>query len=259
MNSTSTSDLLLEAQGLGIDYPVEIYSHQGMRDVFVQTLQHPWEWFTRPRDMLPVLRDVNLQLRQGDRLGLIGMNGSGKTTLCRLLCGMLRPRAGEIRAHGRVEAIFDTGTGVLPELTGRENAHLLAALMYGDRPLTKAAVEEALTFSELGFFLDTPFKTYSKGMQARLLLSLVSASTSDVLILDEVFDGADIFFREKIRQRMRAKIERSGAVIFVSHGTEQVRELCNRVMVLDKGAVVFDGAPDEGIEKYLAQSGQFGR
>jgi len=250
---------LLEAQGLGLDYPVDVYTHRGMRDVFVQTLQHPWDWLTRPRDMLPVLRDVSLQLRQGDRLGLIGMNGSGKTTLCRLLCGMLRPRVGEVRTFGRVEAIFDTGTGVLPELTGRENAHLLATLMYADRPLSKEAVDEALAFSELGFFLDTPFKTYSRGMQARLLLSLVSASASDVLILDEVFDGADVFFREKIRQRMRAKIERSGAVIFVSHGTEQVRELCNRVMVLEKGAVVFDGNTEDGIRHYLAQSGQFGR
>jgi len=254
MLSTSTSKTLLKAEALGLDYPIRLYPHHGLRDTFVQLAKAPFDYLTRGQEVLPVIRQVSLELKTGDRLGLLGVNGAGKTTLCRILCGMLKPGKGKLTTHGHVEAIFDTSNGIMPELTGRENAELLVALL-GSAGFTPAIVEEALAFSELGVFLDAPFKTYSKGMQARLALSLISATTSDVLILDEVFDGADLFFREKIALRMRQKIERSGAVIFVSHGPEQVLDLCNRVIVMDKGTITFDGAPAAGIDFYRKNSG----
>lgn len=251
MSSTSNSEVLLEARNLGLDYPLNLYPHQSLRDAFIQTLKSPVDYLLRSKEVLPVLRDVSLTLKKGDRLGVLGNNGAGKTTLCRILCGMIRPKRGKVTSFGEVEAIFETANGIMPELTGRENAHLLAQLLGAGSSNTTIDVAEVLEFSELGVFLDAPFKTYSKGMQARLMLSLVSASHSDVLILDEVFDGADVFFKEKIAQRMREKIERSGAVIFVSHGPDQILDLCNRVIVMEKGAIVFDGAPQEGLNFYL--------
>ncbi len=252
MSSSSTSEALLTATGVCLDFPVRLYPQHGLRDVFVEAFRHPWKALAGQPDVLPVLREVNLELRQGDRLALIGDNGAGKSTLCRVLCGMLRPDRGSVRASGTVEAVFEVGVGVMPELTGRENAWLLARFLGAGRPLPPVAVEEALEFSELGPFLDAPFKTYSRGMQARLMLSLVSASPSEVLILDEVFDGADVFFREKIAARMRRKIEASRAVVFVSHSLDQVRELCNRAVVMRAGAVAFDGGVEEAIAHYLA-------
>lgn len=258
MNSITASknELLLEASGVSLDYPLAIYPHSGLRDSFVRLLQHPLNVFA-PQDRLPVLRNVSLQLRRGDRLGLLGLNGAGKTTLCRVLCGMILPPQGTVATRGRVEAVFDVGTGVLQELTGRENAYLLARLFMSTKEVPRDLVEEALDFSELGHFLDTPFKNYSRGMQARLVLSLVSSTPCDVLILDEVFDGADVFFREKIAARMRKKIESSGAVVFVSHGPEQVLELCNRVVVLQQGSITYDGPCEAGIEHYLRGGGRF--
>jgi ABC-2 type transport system ATP-binding protein len=251
MNSSLPSDVLLEAKNLHLDYPVRLYGHTGLRETFISAMAHPWNFLTKSPEILPVLRGVNFSLRKGDRVGLIGVNGAGKTSLCRILCGMITPHIGTIESRGDVEAIFDVGTGIMPELTGRENAYLLARLFYRTRDIPKEKVEEALEFSELGPFLDAPFKTYSRGMQARLVLSLVSTTPSEVLILDEVFDGADVFFKDKIAERMMKKIERSEAVVFVSHGPDQILQLCNRVVILSQGKIIFDGPPQEGIELYL--------
>jgi len=254
MNSSSQSNVLLEAQNLHLEFPVRLYAHTGLRDSFVNALRNPWDFIMKSPEILPVLRGVNLKLYKGDRVGLLGVNGAGKTSLCRILSGMVQPQLGSVTTTGTVEAIFDVGTGIMPELTGRENAHLLARLFYNSRSVPKEEVEEALNFSELGPFLDMPYKSYSRGMQARLVLSLVSTTPSQVLILDEVFDGADVFFREKIAARMMKKIEKSEAVIFVSHGPEQILQLCNRVIVLSMGQIVFDGPPQEGINHYLNNS-----
>lgn len=250
MQSISTSKLLLEAKNLSMDYPMNYYQHGGLRDTFVQMVQNPFNYFTRGQDILPVIRDLSLKIHEGDRLGILGVNGAGKTTLCRILCGMIKATIGSIETYGNVEAVFDTVSGIMPELTGRENAYLIMELFH-NYPIDKKTIEEALVFSELDIFLDAPFKTYSKGMQTRLMLSLISTTSSDVLILDEVFDGADIFFKGKISTRMRDKIDRSGAVVFVSHGPDQVKELCNRVIVMDKGTIVYDGNTNDGLDHYL--------
>jgi ABC-type polysaccharide/polyol phosphate transport system ATPase subunit len=260
MASTSPSDVLLEAHNIFLEYPVRLYSHTDLRSSFIGALKNPWDYLFKAPEVLPVLNGLNLTLKRGDRLGLLGVNGAGKTSLCRILSGMVKPHRGVVHSHGTVEAIFDVATGILPELTGRENAHLLARLFYRTRHVPHETVEEALKFSELGDFLDMPFKTYSRGMQARLILSLVATTPAQVLILDEVFDGADVFFKEKISQRMMQKIANSEAVVFVSHGPEQVLQLCNRVAVLHQGQLVFDGAASEGVDYYLKNSsGVFGR
>lgn len=254
MNSSSPSNILLEAKNLHLEYPIRLYTHTGLRDSFISALKNPWDFVMKSPEMLPVLRGLNLTLYKGDRLGLLGVNGAGKTTLCRILSGMITPQKGKLTTNATVEAIFDVATGVMPELTGRENAHLLARLFYNTRTIPKEQIEEALTFSELGAFLDMPYKSYSRGMQARLVLSLISSKPSQVLILDEVFDGADVFFREKIGARMMKKIETSEAVIFVSHGPEQMLQLCNRVVVLNRGEIAFDGPPQEAMDYYLKNS-----
>ncbi len=255
MHYSSPSEVILSAKNVFFDYQLSLYQHAGLRDSFINLVKSPWEFIFKKPEMLPVLRGINFDLHKGDRLGILGLNGAGKTTLCRILAGMMTASSGEVKSTGHVEAIFDVATGIMPELTGRENAYLLARLFYQTREISREIVEEALQFSELSHFLDAPFKTYSKGMQARLVLSLISSTPSNVLILDEVFDGADLFFREKIAKRMIKKIEGSEAVIFVSHGPDQVLELCNRVLVLKNGAIEFDGPPKEAIAFYIQSGG----
>jgi ABC-type polysaccharide/polyol phosphate transport system ATPase subunit len=251
MSSTSSSEVLLRVSDLKVYYELDRYQPRDLRDVFVSAVSNPLRFLLQRSELYFVLRGVSFAVERGMRIGILGVNGSGKTTLCRCIAGMMVPQDGTIESRAEVRAIFDTGTGVMPELTGRENARLLARLFFPTTRDIDAIVDEAVEFSELGHFIDVPFKKYSKGMQSRLLLSLISAVPTDVLILDEVLDGADVFFQRKLSERMRSFIEKAGATIFVSHAPEQIRQVCNKVLVLNQGKVTFFGDVEPGIEAYL--------
>lgn len=252
MNSTSESKSILEISGLNIFFDLDYHYAISLREKFIQAVQNPIDFLFSTKDKLHVLKDINLKVNKGERVGIIGVNGSGKTTLCRCIAGMYSPTSGIIRASGDIRAIFDTAVGILPDLTGRENAILLSRFLFPeiDQEQREEIIEDALEFTELGHFLDTPFRTYSKGMQTRLSLSLISSLATDLLILDEVYDGADEFFQKKISKRVQNMIDKSGSVIFVSHGPDQILQACNRAVLLSEGRIVVDGSPEEVISRY---------
>jgi ABC-type polysaccharide/polyol phosphate transport system ATPase subunit len=251
MISIKNSDTLIEVSNLKVHFEMEHYRQPDVRDLFVSMVTHPLDFFFKQKEIFYAIDDVSFSVKRGMRLGILGVNGSGKTTLCRCIAGMIRAQRGTIKSDVEIKAIFDTGSGVMPELTGRENAMLLARFFFPKEKDILPLVEEALIFSELGHFVDIPFKQYSKGMQSRLVLSLISAKSTDVIILDEVFDGADIFFQAKLSLRMRKLIEQAGATIFVSHSIDQIRQVCNQVMILNAGKVHFIGDIEEGYNTYL--------
>ena len=250
MTSTTSSEILLSVKNLKVHFELEHYQNNNLREVFISAITSPIEYFIKKPELLHVIDDVSFDIKRGMRLGLLGVNGSGKTTLCRCLAGMMVPQKGSIKTEAQVRAIFDIGTGIMPDLTGRENAFLLARLFFPEMKDLKPLVNESLEFSELGHFLDIPFRQYSKGMQARLMLSLVSSQPTDILILDEVLDGADYFFQQKLSVRMKNFIKSTGATIFVSHSADQVREVCDVVLVMNKGKLGFFGGVEEGLEYY---------
>lgn len=246
----NTKKILLDIQNLKLAFPLRLMKSTSLRDEFISTMMGP---FSKKYDRTPflVLNNINLRIYEGDRVGLIGVNGAGKSTLCRSLSGFYKPQTGKILRSGKVRALFDSSLALYPELSGRENARLLAEIYYPElRDEIEAIVQESLEFSDLNSFIDAPVKTYSKGMLVRLTLSLLSARPADILILDEVFDGADEFFREKLSSRISSLIEKSGAVIFVSHFEAQIQSVCNRAIVLGEGAVLFDGGLDEAYALY---------
>ncbi|MCK5073157.1 MAG: ABC transporter ATP-binding protein [Bacteriovoracaceae bacterium] len=255
MNSISVSDTVLKIEKLNIVFNSYVYRRETIRDRFVRAVGSPLSSLRSNKNQLHVLKDFNLEVKKGERLGILGHNGSGKTTLCRCIAGMLIPSTGRISVNGTRRSIFNTTIGIIPELTGRENAYLLSVLMFPELENDERndLLEEALEFSELGDFLDTPYMHYSKGMQARLCLSVISSNECDLLILDEVFDGADMFFQEKIAKRVLNLIKNSGAVVFVSHNLEQIRTACNQVMVIDGGNAWFKGDVEEGIKLYTSR------
>jgi ABC-type polysaccharide/polyol phosphate transport system ATPase subunit len=248
MSSISTSKIL-EVTDLHLVFKTHFYKNVGLRDLFVKTAKNPLQFLGRSADRFYLLQGLNFSINKGDRVGLIGINGTGKTSLCRCIAGIYNPSRGKIKINGEVRALFDTAIGFYPELTGRENAKLISELMYPGQNVT-SELEEAFAFSELGDFLDTPFKFYSNGMQARLCLSIASMRSADLLILDEVFEGADQFFREKISARIEKLIGGSGATLFVSHSFDQIHRVCNRVLLLNKGQIVFDGSPVDAEKEF---------
>lgn len=257
MSSISNSNILAKTTDLSLSFKLDHYRTDTVRDIFVNAVKSPIRALLGSQDRLEALKKVNFEIKRGERVAVIGKNGAGKTTFCRCIAGMYVPDSGHVYADEDCRSIFDSVVGILPDLTGRENAKLLCKFMYPSlsKQEVNELVDEALDFSELNKFVDTPFKFYSKGMQTRLTLSIISARPCELLILDEIFDGADQFFREKVSARVLKMIEKSGAVIFVSHSTENVKQACNRVVVFNHGEIVFDGDVDQGIEYYNSLGG----
>ncbi len=252
MNSTISSDEILRVEGLDLVFRARHYDQRSLRDSFVEFVRSPLKSVVREESVLHVLKNIDLTARRGDRVALLGVNGSGKTSLCRAIAGILAPKQGTVAVQGIRRALFNSQVCIIPELTGRENGHLLARFLYPEegREGLSEIVSEALAFSELREFLDVPYETYSQGMKSRLYLSLVTAKVCDLLILDEVYDNADEFFRAKMLTRFQLFIDGASVVIFVSHSAEYLRQVCNRAVVLHESRIVFDGSVEEGLKVY---------
>lgn len=196
------------------------------------------------------LRDFDLELEQGQRVGVIGRNGSGKSTLLKLICGALTPTEGTIEVDGDVQALLDGSGGLHGEFTGLEN--IRAALTYqglSNEQIAEAA-DEITTFTELGDFMTQPVKTYSLGMQARLAYAIATAVDPQILIVDEVLGAGDAYFVHKSNERARKLVERGAAVIVVSHSLAMIERLCDEVIWLERGRIVEMGASLEVIKAY---------
>ncbi|MGN6783075.1 MAG: ABC transporter ATP-binding protein [Marmoricola sp.] len=194
--------------------------------------------------------DVSFVVEQGESIGLMGLNGSGKSTLLKLINGVLRPDHGSILTRGRIAGLIATGAGFQPQLTGRENLFLNAAILGMSEAETKAKFDQIVDFADIGKFLDTPVSHYSSGMYSRLGFSIAVHVDADVFLADEVLAVGDRPFKKKCLARMQ-EIRREGTTIFyVSHAAASVRAMCDRVLVLESGRLNYDGPVAEGI-RYL--------
>lgn len=196
------------------------------------------------------LRDVNLKLQAGQRLGIIGRNGAGKSTLLKIVAGQLQPTCGTVTVRGQVQALMELGTGFHPEFTGREN--IFAALSYKGI-MGKAAhrhFDEILEFSELEEFIDNPFKTYSNGMQARLAFSVSTAIEPEILIIDEILGAGDAYFASKSGERMRQLVEGGASVLLVTHALDQIVRFCEEAIWIERGRRVMHGSSLEVVKAY---------
>lgn len=200
---------------------------------------------------LLALRDINLDVLQGECVGIIGGNGAGKSTLLKLISRVAAPTAGTMDLYGRVTSMLEVGTGFHGEMTGRENIYLNGAILGMSRRETDAKLEQIIDFSEVRDFIDTPVKRYSSGMYVKLAFSVASHLDSDIVIMDEVLAVGDAAFQKKCIQKMReAAKDENRTVLYVSHNMSTVRELCDRCIVLADGRIVYDGDVDQAINYY---------
>jgi ABC-2 type transport system ATP-binding protein len=204
----------------------------------------------KTQDSFWALDDVSFTVGQGEAIGLMGLNGSGKSTLLKHVMGVMRPTSGTVRTRGRISGLIATGAGFHPQMTGRENIYMNAAILGMTEAETDAKFESIAEFAQVDDFLDTPVGNYSSGMFARLGFSVAVHVDCDVFIADEVLAVGDQPFKKKCMKKME-EIRDSGVTLFyVSHAAQSVRKMCTRVIVLEKGKVGFDGDVDAGI-KYL--------
>lgn len=202
------------------------------------------------------LKNINLNIKGGDRLGIIGLNGAGKSTLLKMVVGIYTPTQGCVRVNGKITPLIELGTGFDHELSGRENIYLNGSMLGRSFRQMQAYEKEIIEFSELEEFIDQPIKYYSSGMHGRLAFSIATTLEPEILLIDEVFSTGDAHFVGKAQARMHNLLNTSHIVVIVTHNMQHIREFCNRVIYLHKGEVMYDGSPDQAIDYYLDAIGQ---
>lgn len=197
------------------------------------------------------LNDVSFEIRRGEATGIIGRNGSGKSTLLQLIAGTLAVTSGSLQVNGRVSALLELGSGFNPEFTGRENVFLNGSIYGLSRAEMARRFDEIAAFADIGDFIEQPVKTYSSGMMMRLAFAVAVSVQPDILIVDEALSVGDVFFTQKCFQRIREIVHRGATLIFVSHDTGSVQNLCDRGLLLSQGKLVHDGAPEDCVSRYF--------
>jgi lipopolysaccharide transport system ATP-binding protein len=206
---------------------------------------------TEKADYIWALRDISFSVKQGEVLGIIGKNGAGKSTLLKILSKVTSPTQGNVKIKGRIASLLEVGTGFQGELTGRENIFLNGAILGMTKTEIRSKLDEIIDFSGIERYIDTPVKRYSSGMYVRLAFAVAAHLEPEILILDEVLAVGDAEFQKKCLGKMSDVSEKQGrTVLFVSHNLTAISNLCNRVILLDRGAIITDGSSKDAIEKY---------
>tara|TARA_B100000242_G_scaffold278580_1_gene236318 strand:- start:9691 stop:10410 length:720 start_codon:yes stop_codon:yes gene_type:complete len=208
------------------------------------------DFFRKKTRRFTALSGVNLHIKQGEVVGIIGRNGSGKSTLLRVISGIYPPDEGTVHAAGDISLLAGLGTGFSPHQTGRENALLYGSILGHGEEEMLSKLDEIIEFSELGSFIDEPLRTYSAGMKARLGLAVASAIKPNILLIDEVLGVGDPNFREKSKNKILAMVKGASTVVIVSHSFGLMTDVCDRVVLLDRGKIIAEGDPQTSIKAY---------
>lgn len=200
--------------------------------------------------IVTALKGITLDIKSGDRLGLVGHNGSGKSTLLKVLAGVYAPTTGTIETNGRTTALFNTTAGMDLDSSGFDNIYSLGLMVGMSMSEIKAKKDEMAEFSELGEFLQFPVRTYSSGMQLRLAFSVVSAVDPEILLLDEGLGAGDASFADKAEKRVKKLVERSPILVLASHSDEMLRQMCNKAVLMEHGEIISLGPVEEILDLY---------
>ncbi|HET6633009.1 MAG TPA: ABC transporter ATP-binding protein [Rhodanobacteraceae bacterium] len=243
-----SAPLLVEARGLGKAYPK--VSRRADRLQALLSLLAGGHGTQR----VPVLADVDLDVRRGESVGLVGENGAGKSTLLKLITGVLTPSTGQLRVHGRIGALLELGAGFNPEYTGRENVAMAAALYGLSADEIRARMDDILAFADIGDYINEPVKHYSSGMVVRLGFAVVANSMPDLLITDEVLAVGDENFQKKCVRWIEQYLDQGGTLLLVSHSMYHVQKLCRQACWLHHGRVQAQGDVFDVTQAYLAHN-----
>ncbi len=241
----------IDVSGLSVDFPLYHASARSLKKMVFSTVTGRMGSDAKHRVVVQALRDINLRIRAGDRLGLVGGNGAGKTTLLRTLAGIYEPVDGRVFVRGRLSVLIDPSLGMNLELTGRENIMLRGLYAGLDTAAIKRLEEDVCAFAELDEFINLPVRIYSAGMVVRLGFALTTAILPQVLLMDEWFLAGDATFFEKARARLEDMVRGAEILVLATHHAHVIRTWCTRVIWLEQGRVREDGPAAEVLEHYL--------
>ena len=258
------SDTVIKVENLGKKY---VIGHQkqerytALRDVIAKGARSVAKKITNPQSIVDdsredfwALKNVSFEIKQGDRVGIIGRNGAGKSTLLKILSRITEPTKGRIKIKGRVASLLEVGTGFHPELTGRENIFLNGAILGMSKAEIKKKFDEIVAFAEVEKFLDTPVKRYSSGMYVRLAFAVAAHLELEILVVDEVLAVGDAVFQKKCLRKMEEVGKEGKTVLFVSHNMATINQLCQKGILLSAGEVLFEGSVEQATSQYLLEA-----
>ncbi len=208
-------------------------------------------WNRNKKEKREVLQGINIKIKEGEAVALIGVNGSGKSTLLKLMTKIIYPNKGNIITNGKVTSLLELGAGFHPDFSGRENIYFNASIFGLTRKEIDARLNDIIAFSELEHFIDNPVRTYSSGMYMRLAFSVAINVDADILLIDEILSVGDEHFQNKCFDKMRQLKEEGKTMVFVTHSMQSVKSLCNRTIWLYNGKIRMDGNTNEVIEEYI--------
>ncbi|WP_262966026.1 ABC transporter ATP-binding protein [Methylobacter psychrophilus] len=248
----SKTDIAIKVQNLSKCYQIYDNPRDRLKQFIAPRLQRlTWQTPKQYFHEFWALKDVSFEVKKGETVGIIGRNGSGKSTLLQMICGTLNPTTGSVETYGRIAALLELGSGFNPEFTGRENVYMNASVLGLSNKEIDARFDNIVVFADIGDFIEQPVKTYSSGMMVRLAFAVIAHVDADILIVDEALAVGDAFFTQKCMRFLR-EFMKTGTVLFVSHDTVAVVNLCNKAVLLNHGQVAETGTPKEVIEHYLA-------
>src|SRR5271169_4284999 len=245
------SSAVIQGEGLGKCYRRGLTVDAGLRHALERFVKSPFSALRKKEETFWALKDVSLEVKEGEVLGLIGRNGAGKTTLLKILSRITKPTTGWAEIHGRVGSLLEVGTGFHPELTGRENAFLSGAILGMAKSEIERKFDEIVAFAELEKFIDTPVKHYSSGMYVRLAFAVAAHLEPEILLVDEVLAVGDINFQKKCLGKMGDVARAGRTVVLVSHNLGVIGQLCSRCVWMDDGKVVSDGESQAIVMQYM--------
>ncbi|MBW4643789.1 MAG: ABC transporter ATP-binding protein [Goleter apudmare HA4340-LM2] len=258
------SDTIIRVENLSKKYIIGHHqeeSYNALRDIISNKVKSIGSFIKNPRAKIQnsqqefwALHDVSFEIKQGERVGIIGRNGAGKSTLLKILSRITEPTKGRIKINGRVASLLEVGTGFHPELTGQENIYLNGAILGMSKEEIERKFDEIVAFAEVEKFLDTPVKRYSSGMYVRLAFAVAAHLEPEILIVDEVLAVGDVQFQKKCLGKMEDVAKEGRTVIFVSHQMSAIESLCTRGILLQSGSLYLDSSAQAAINLYLAQA-----
>ncbi len=239
------SKTALKLENVGMKFNLSSEKLDSLKEYFIKFIKKDIK-----HDEFWALKDISFEVKKGDRLGILGLNGAGKSTLLKVIAGVYNPTEGNVYRKGVIAPLIELGAGFDPQYTGSENIYLYGSVLGYSKKFIAEKYDEIVKFSELEKFMDVPLKNYSSGMKSRLGFAIATTVEPDILILDEVLSVGDAKFRKKSQNKVQSMFDKGVTVLFVSHSIEQVKELCNKAILLDHGRIIASGNTEEVCKIY---------
>ncbi|MDR2966332.1 MAG: ABC transporter ATP-binding protein [Methanobacteriaceae archaeon] len=242
---SNNENVAIKVENVTMKFSLNIEKIDNFKEYFIKFIKKELK-----QESFLALDNVSFTLDKGDRLGIVGLNGAGKSTLLKIVAEVMKPTEGSVHVNGRISPLLELGAGFDPNYTGKENIFLNGSILGYSKEFIEDRFDKIAEFSELGKFLDIPIKNYSSGMKSKLGFSIATIVEPDILILDEILSVGDVKFRKKSGDKIKSLFESGVTVLLVSHSTDQVRDLCNRAIWLEKGKIVMEGSADDVCDAY---------